>query len=189
MPDLRAPNLRELVDTYMPTTPEESEHRSAMLALIDQADAPLDRDHYHPGHFTASAFVLSPDMRSILLIFHGKLLRWLQPGGHFEPGDRDVEAAARREVGEETGLSELDLLMAPLDLDVHVIPGRAGQPEHRHYDVRLLFGSRRIAVRAGDDAYDCRWLPLHECEQGDESVVRAVRTIRRYLAGLPSENP
>ncbi|MBI5607975.1 MAG: NUDIX domain-containing protein [Deltaproteobacteria bacterium] len=166
-----------------------------MLELLDRGTRSLDRDHYEPGHFTASAFVLSPDRSSLLLIYHGKLHRWLQPGGHFEPSDADLECAARREVAEETGLTDLELLALPLDLDIHTIPARRDQPEHAHLDVRLLFRSRKIAVRAGDDANDCRWLPLAEFDDdailglSDESVQRAVRTIRRHLAGQPGENP
>ena len=55
-----------------------------MLALCDNAGDPFSREHYVPGHFTASAFVLSPTRDMLLLVFHGKLHRWLQPGGHID---------------------------------------------------------------------------------------------------------
>lgn len=50
--------------------------------------------------FTAGIFVI--DDGEILLLRHGKLGVWLQPGGHVEDGETPDEAA-RREALEETG--------------------------------------------------------------------------------------
>jgi 8-oxo-dGTP pyrophosphatase MutT (NUDIX family) len=154
-----------------------------MLALLS-ADRPFARDHWDPGHFTASAFVLSPDSRRLALIFHGKLHRWLQPGGHLEEGDATVEAAARREVHEELGLSDLEVVgEGVLDLDIHDIPSLKGQPPHGHFDVRYLFRAATEDLLAGDDAAGAKWQTLDEvlAAPGDESVARAVRRVRAVV--------
>lgn len=54
-------------------------------------------------HFCASAFIINPYTKKILLIKHKKNGRWTQPGGHIE-GNETPEEAALREVYEETGL-------------------------------------------------------------------------------------
>lgn len=54
-------------------------------------------------HFCASAFIVDPYTKKILLIKHKKNGRWTQPGGHIE-GNETPEEAALREVYEETGL-------------------------------------------------------------------------------------
>ena len=54
-------------------------------------------------HFCASAFVIDPYTKKILLIKHKKNGKWTQPGGHIE-GNETPEEAALREVYEETGL-------------------------------------------------------------------------------------
>jgi 8-oxo-dGTP pyrophosphatase MutT (NUDIX family) len=117
------------------------------------------------GHLTGSAFVVDRERERLLLIHHRALDRWLQPGGHAD-GDPDLERVARREVQEETGLADLELLSTrPFDLDIHPIPAKPGVPGHLHYDVRFLFaadGEERL--------------------QGDEREVRAAAWVR--LDGL-----
>ncbi|HEX5661729.1 MAG TPA: NUDIX hydrolase [Polyangiales bacterium] len=155
-----------------------------MKELCDSVAKPCARSTYTPGHFTASAFVLSPERDALLLILHGKLGLWLQPGGHVDDEDVSLLEAARREVCEEVGLRELQLLEpVPLDVDIHDIPAREGEPAHQHFDVRFLFRAPTRAVQAGSDAKDARWVSLAELGndglvRSDESVLRAVRKLR-----------
>jgi 8-oxo-dGTP pyrophosphatase MutT (NUDIX family) len=126
-----------------------------MLALLDVPGDPFARDHFVPGHFTASAFVLSPARDALLLIHHSKLHRWLQPGGHVDAGDPDVLFAAQREVEEEVGLVDLSPAepgAGLFDADVHRIPARRAEPEHEHFDLRFAFVAQSRAYRAGSDA-------------------------------------
>lgn len=180
----RRESLRRLLLALEPADAAEAAHRDALVALSHAPGDPFARDHWTPGHFTASAFVLAPEGSEVLLIHHGKLHRWLQPGGHVDPDDVDVVAAARREVAEETGLVDVDVVGdGLLDVDVHVIPPRKADPEHRHFDVRVLLRARTRAFVAGSDAKDARWVALDAItvEESDESVLRAVRKIRRLV--------
>ena len=58
---------------------------------------------YMKRHFCASAFIINPYNKKILLVKHKKNRRWTQPGGHIE-GNETPEETALREVYEETGL-------------------------------------------------------------------------------------
>jgi 8-oxo-dGTP pyrophosphatase MutT (NUDIX family) len=181
------PLVQPLVDDlnrYEPTDLAESSHRVRMIELARGKGDPFSRSHFDPGHFTASAFVLSPDSSSLLLIHHSKLHRWLQPGGHVEPEDADLLAAARREIAEEVGIVEpLPLVVdGPFDLDVHPIPARKDEPAHEHFDVRFLFRATSLDAVAGSDATDVRWVPIGQinADTSDESVSRAVRKIRTH---------
>lgn len=175
--------LRRALLAHPPEDAVEAAHRAAMLALCEAA-APFSREHFDPGHFTASAFVLSPAGDALLLIHHAKLHRWLQPGGHVEAEDEDLVAAALRELGEETGLAAVELVEPLFDLDVHLIPARRADPVHRHFDLRVLLRARVDRVEAASDATAARWVGLDEVEgvETDESVMRAVRKLKRRAA-------
>jgi len=178
---LRHLELRNRLERYAHADPQERSFKQRMLELCQSARDPMARDHFVPGHFTASAFVLSPDSSALLLIFHGKLHRWLQPGGHIDAADADILCAARREIHEEVGLAALDLAVPDIfDLDIHDIPPLKGDPAHQHFDVRFLFRAPDLHFSAGSDAKAARWVPLHEIDEAssDRSVMRAVEKLQ-----------
>lgn len=169
-----------LLASYRPG-PAEVAHHAAMLALLD-ASAPFARHHFEPGHFTASAFVLSPDRSRLMLIFHKKLGLWLQPGGHLEASDDGLLDACRREVAEEVGLERLSLHGAGIfDIDVHGIPAFKHEPAHRHFDVRFAFVSESLEFANSGEVADARWVPLADVATitRDESVLRATEKLLR----------
>lgn len=180
MNDPRRAHLAALLDRFEPFDAEERGYLERMQRLLQVPGDPFHRDHFDPGHFTASAFILSPDRASLLLIFHGKLSRWLQPGGHVDPDDPTVVDAARREVHEEVGLDGVPLERPGIfDVDIHEIPARKADPAHYHYDVRFLLRAETLDFVAASDAKDGRWVPLKEIseELSDRSVMRAVEKL------------
>ena len=178
----RRAHLAGLLGAHQPADAIEAAHLAGMLKLVRAPGDPFARAHWEPGHFTASAFVLSPDQNQLLLILHGKLHRWLQPGGHVNPEDADILAAARREVAEEVGMHNLPFRDGPriFDVDVHRIPAIGDSPEHHHFDVRVLFVAPDLSATAGSDAKDAQWVALDRVHawETDESVLRAVRKLR-----------
>jgi 8-oxo-dGTP pyrophosphatase MutT (NUDIX family) len=185
-------DLRSQLDAYQARNERERGHLERMKQLCDSVAEPFARRQFSPGHFTASAFILSPDQSELLLILHGKLGRWLQPGGHVDPTDPDLVAAARREVHEEVGLVELELAEpGPFDLDVHDIPARKDEASHQHFDVRYLFRARTRQVTAASDANDARWVPLAQIDAqlSDASVERVVEKLRSRAVPRPATLP
>lgn len=133
--------------------------------LLRHCLQPFSRHTYSPGHITATGLVLHPDERSIAMVFHRRLERWLLPGGHVEPGDADVEAAAAREVLEETGL-ELGRGRV-IGADVHGIPAkvRVGvevEPYHLHHDVLVGFRTSQTVLTVSEESLEVRWVSPEE---------------------------
>jgi 8-oxo-dGTP pyrophosphatase MutT (NUDIX family) len=165
---------------YSPHDLEEERHLRRIHALLERGPEAFRRDHFRPGHFTASAFVLDPTETRLLLVHHAKLHRWLQPGGHVEATDANVVAAARREIEEEVDLRDLRLLVdGVFDVDVHAIPPLKADPGHEHFDLRFLFRSTTVDAVAGSDARDARWFPFGEVSaaESDRSVLRALHKL------------
>ena len=112
-----------------------------------------------------------------LLTYHRKLGRWLQLGGHAD-GDANLAGVALREAVEESGIADLAIDPAPVDLDIHVIPARPGEPEHLHLDTRFLVRAGPGAEpRMSSESLDLRWFAprdLHGVET-DDSVRRLFR--------------
>jgi 8-oxo-dGTP pyrophosphatase MutT (NUDIX family) len=169
MTDSRLVQLRSLLLTHQPADDREAGYLESMLNLLDASADLFSRHHFEPGHFTASGFVVSPDRSSLLLVHHTKLDKWLQPGGHVEPDDADLEGSARREVHEETGLGDLALI-GLLDLDVHRFPERDGGPAHDHLDVRFGFCAHSEETAVGDGTSDVDWFPLAEVAAWDDRL-------------------
>jgi 8-oxo-dGTP pyrophosphatase MutT (NUDIX family) len=151
---------------HEPADPAEAEDLDRIREFVQRHTDPFDRS-IPEGHLTGSALVVDLAGERVLLLHHRKLQRWLQPGGHADPGEDRGEAVALREAREETGLEELELHPSaprPLDVDVHEIPERGRDPAHLHLALRYLVrapGGARLR-RAEAEASQLRWFTWDE---------------------------
>ncbi|WP_079144219.1 NUDIX hydrolase [Streptomyces agglomeratus] len=165
--------IRRTVEAYLGRHPGERDALAGLLAALDRPVVATARTT-QPGHVTCSAVVMDRQGR-VLHIRHratGGLM--LAPGGHIEPEDRTLLAAALREVSEEAGIAPgalcltRQLLGAPIDIDVHDIDANPakGEPAHRHYDFRYvlyLAGEEPPAIALQEEEVSgAQWLPQPE---------------------------
>ena len=175
-------DIAEVVSSHV-CDGDEASHRRA-LELLDAVELRWRRLDFSPGHFTASGFVASPDGEALLLIHHGKLDRWLQPGGHFEAVDGSVEDAARREVLEETGVGPLMRIgSTPMRIDAHPIPERGTEPSHTHFDLGVGFQASTSQIGPIDEVLDARWVRFDDLAtyDVDEALLGGARALRALL--------
>lgn len=169
---------RAAVGGAVPGDDTHEESRRAILAFLDAHPDALHRS-CSEGHLTGSALVVDPATRHFLLLFHAKVQRWLQPGGHAD-GDAHMARVALREAEEETGIAGLQVVTPAIDLDVHMFHNAAGtEPDHMHLDVRHLVLAPPGAETAGNhESEGLAWvaledLPRYEVDPGTIRMARA----------------
>jgi 8-oxo-dGTP pyrophosphatase MutT (NUDIX family) len=159
---------RSTLAGWCPPSAQQAGLRAEFLAHLDQHRDGLWRDG-PPAHLTASCFVLDPAGEQTLLTLHRKGGFWVQFGGHLEPGDRTLAAAAEREALEESGLPALRLLpegaASPVGLDRHGLSAAFGRCRE-HLDVAYLAvadpGQRPVV---SDESEDVGWWPVEDLPQ------------------------
>jgi 8-oxo-dGTP pyrophosphatase MutT (NUDIX family) len=149
-----------VLTSWKATSPEAALAAEQTLELLEAGPVAMTRA-YRPGHVTASALILGADGR-VLLCLHGRLQMWMQLGGHCEPTDNSLAAAALREATEESGIVGLTLDPEPIDVDIHPVrcAPADGLPAESsvHYDVRFLFHAPRGArEQISDESTALAW--------------------------------
>lgn len=144
-----------------------------------------------PLHVTASALVVHPPTRRVLLRWHDRMGSWLQVGGHGDPGETDPYEIARREAREETGLDDVTAWPDPgrprlLHVVVVPVPAGKGEPAHEHADLRYV-----LATARPDDAVPehesgrLRWLSLADAAEavGEDNLRETLARLAPLLRG------
>lgn len=170
--------LLSQLDRHEPRDGVEARSVERIRALVRWLPHPFD-EAADPTHVTASAIVADGEGH-VVLHLHRRLRKWLQPGGHVDPGERP-EDAVLREVLEETGLVGEHHREPPDLLHVDVHDGGRG---HVHLDLRyLLLVPAGAPLRpAPGESREVAWLPYEEVPQrADTSTVAAVRAARQLL--------
>ncbi len=138
-----------------------------------------------PGHLTGSALVLNHDASETLLMFHTKLQRWLQPGGHAD-GEANLARVALTEATEETGIEGLEIVDPAIDLDIHNVAPQGAGPIW-HYDVRfLVFAPIGAEPQGNHESQDIRWVPFedlghYDLDEGHHRLITAGRAVADLL--------
>ncbi|WP_030238823.1 NUDIX hydrolase [Streptomyces sp. NRRL S-350] len=180
----QSPDLARLLDGHRPQGPAETADHERARRLADTADA-WDRATL-PLHFTASALIVHPPTRRVLLRWHVRQQAWLQVGGHGDPGETLPLDIALREGREETGLTDLTPWpdAALVHLAVVPVPASPVEPAHEHADLRFLLATATPDLaRPENPASPLEWLTVEEARQRTtednlrETLDRAARLL------------
>ncbi|WBQ07097.1 NUDIX hydrolase [Kribbella sp. CA-293567] len=159
---------------WTPPDNEQAELREHYLKYLASHEDGMWRSS-RPEHLTASALVVDASSPRVLLTLHGVVNRWLQLGGHCEPGDTTLAGAALREAAEESGLAGLVIDPVPLQLSRHELTA-GGCLGTFHLDVQF-----RVSAAAGteyvvsEESHDLAWFEVDALPDGvDRTVVELV---------------
>jgi 8-oxo-dGTP pyrophosphatase MutT (NUDIX family) len=163
--------VRTLTAWQPPDDRQERLRRHFLDHLAGAADA-WSR-HCRGAHLTASSLICAPSNGSVLLTLHARIGCWLQTGGHLEPADSSLPAAALREAAEESGLDSLTVDPDALLLSRHEVA--CGGYQTVHLDVQFLVITSQVAdPRFGAESTDVKWFNHDQLPEVDESVAALV---------------
>ena len=92
----------EKLRKYKPYNEQEEKDVKEMIRRLENGEELFLRDNVS-AHFTASAWVVSPDRKKVLMAYHNIYDSWAWLGGHAD-GKHDLLKVAIKEVKEESGL-------------------------------------------------------------------------------------
>ena len=167
---------------------EEAAYVRRSIDYIENNPDCFHREH-GPLHVTGSAWVVNPERSCVLLLHHGKLHEWYQPGGHAD-GDADVLRVALRETAEESGVddSHIHLLLPEVfDVDIHSIPPAPDAPAHGHIDLRFLIEIDDVHdVPGSHESHEVKWVELYKVSSynNSRSTYRMVEKTRQMRRGM-----
>ncbi len=166
--------VRSSVASHKPDDQRETEARKVILKELDKLEKPFD-EGADTVHVTGSAVIVGS--RGTILHLHKRLSRWMQTGGHLEPGEMPYDAALR-ESEEETGLRLAHPPDGPRLLHVDVHPAADG---HTHLDLRyLLLGPDLEPSPPSGESPHARWFSWPDAlERSDVALVGALRAAQR----------
>ena len=134
--------LIKQIEEYIPFNKQEEQDKAQMLAFLHSGAELITRNN-PVAHLTASAWVVSPDRKQVIMVYHNLYKSWSWMGGHAD-GDWDLLGVAKKEVMEECGLQELTVVSPEIfSLEILSVAGheKKGQylSSHLHLNVTYLF--------------------------------------------------
>ena len=159
--------LLDALNRFRPCNEQEETDKKQILSLLSSEQDLYTRDN-PVAHLTASSWVVSPDRKQVLLVYHNLYRSWSWMGGHAD-GDRDLCQVALRETREESGLEDLTLVspeifsLESLTVDGHEKRGNYIS-SHLHLNVTYLLEadpSQPIRVKP-DENNGVAWFPVEE---------------------------
>lgn len=171
-------DLHAQIERYVPFNEQEERDRTLLLELLESGQELHTREN-GVCHLTASAWVVSPDRRRVLMCYHSIYDSWSWLGGHAD-GERDLAPVALREVREESGLAHVRLVSPEIySLEVLTVDGHekrgAYVSSHLHLNVTYLVEAdpaEPLHIKA-DENSGLAWFGLEEAiERSSEPWFR-----------------
>lgn len=158
------------IEKFIPFNEQEESDKEVILNWLKKDIDVLTRNNFE-AHFTSSAWVVSPDFKKVLMVYHNIYNSWSWMGGHAD-GESDLLKVAIKEVKEESGLKHIEVLSPDIfSLEVLCVDGHEKKgkyiPSHLHLNVTYLLTasvSDELAIKP-DENSGVEWIGIDEIDK------------------------
>lgn len=162
--------LMQQIQQFVPFNEQEQTDQKLILSWLEMAPNVSRRENL-TAHLTASAWVVTPDRKAVLMAYHKLYDSWAWLGGHAD-GDYDLLRVAEKEAREESGITGLiPLSREPISLEILTVSGHekrgAYVPCHLHLNLTYLFqADPAVPLRTKpDENSGVAWIPVEEISE------------------------
>lgn len=114
----RQPFLQLLKEYDLTASSDEKKTVVELIRYVSENPNCFEREPKEGAkHIAASVVLITRDFKKALFLWHTKIGKWTQPGGHAD-GNPDLQSVALKELEEETGVTGAELV-SPLPLDIY----------------------------------------------------------------------
>ncbi len=150
---------------FQPFDENEATDKEVILNFLKNNPDCLTRDN-KIAHFTTSAWIVNKEKTKVLMIYHNIYNSWAWVGGHAD-GEADLFKVIKREITEETGLTNLNPLSSAIyglnivTVNNHIKRGKFIN-SHLHLDIEYVFtADENEAIRIKEDENSgVKWLDI-----------------------------
>ena len=139
-------------------------------------------------HYTATTYLLNKMRTKTLMMFHPKFNKWLPPGGHIEKNE-SPEEAARREIQEEIGVTDIKFIENCSEFRVkdsrtetlllpHFLLNEQIEPDHNHLDW-IFYAEINEKEYNSPENHKMKWFSKKELEK-EEEIFMNVKELGIY---------
>lgn len=182
------------IRAYRPFNQQEIADRQVILEQLESNPHVFDRSSL--AHMTCSIWMVDPTKTQTLMVFHNTYNSWSWIGGHAD-GERGLANVALRELEEETGVANAQLVTACgpggiYSLEVLTVDGHekrgAYVSSHLHLNVTYLaVASPDEPLRIKpDENSGVRWMGLDEALAASTEPWMRDRIYRKLVDKLPT---
>lgn len=186
-------DLISQLKTFRPWNPQEQQDTDDLLRRLESGEPLFDREHTE-AHITASAWVVDPQRKLVLMAYHNLYDSWAWLGGHAD-GQRDLLAVALREVQEESGLTARPVSEEIFSVETLAVSGHEKNgvyvPSHLHLNVTyLLEADPAQPLRCKpDENSQVAWFPPEEAVAASSEPWLQQRVYRKLNEKLRAMFP